>query len=84
MKVCMPIQRDNALNSSLSDHFGSAPCFLIYDTVSKSVETIINGDSSHQHGMCNPLGLIRGKGIAAVLCRGLGARVRCASKCRRH
>ena len=73
MKICFPIENDAGLDSKVSDHFGSAPLFLLADT--DSLETIIisNSNQHHSHGACNPLQALQGSGIEGVAVRSIGA-----------
>ena len=36
-------------------------------------EIIINSNEHHEHGACNPVAAISGKGVDAVVCAGIGA-----------
>lgn len=42
MKICVPIDQDNGLDSIPSREFGTAPLFLIHDTSSGATEVIEN------------------------------------------
>jgi predicted Fe-Mo cluster-binding NifX family protein len=55
-------------------HFGSAPCFTVYDTEADSFEIINNSNEHHSHGLCHPMGVLDSAKIDAVLCRGMGVR----------
>jgi len=59
-------------NSKVYGHFGSAPFFVIYDTETKAVEALENSNQHHSHGACQPLGVIGGKKIDAVISGGMG------------
>jgi predicted Fe-Mo cluster-binding NifX family protein len=74
MKICVPSLSSSGLESGLSEHFGSAPFFIIYDTEKKAHEVVNNGDTEHQHGSCMPVDLLKRLNIEAVLCQGMGAR----------
>ena len=37
MNICIPITRDNGIQSPVSLHFGSAPLFMVVDTESGSL-----------------------------------------------
>lgn len=74
MRVCVPAETDEGLQSKLYDHFGSAPYFIIYDTERDAIDVINNTNKSHIHGRCHPLGVINDHKIDAVLCRGIGLR----------
>ena len=32
MKICFPVQNDNGIESTVYNHFGSAPVFVVFDT----------------------------------------------------
>lgn len=74
MRICMPTENDNGLNSIIYGHFGSAPYFIIYDTEKKVFETINNGDKNHVHGQCNPLSSFEEKPIDMMVTGGIGYR----------
>jgi len=73
MLICFPIERNEGLDSKLSDHFGSAPMFLIADTDTNELTVISNSNQHHSHGACNPLQALQGSGIEGVAVRGIGA-----------
>lgn len=72
MKVCIPTTDEGGLGARLSPHFGKAPYFTVVDTDGWTLRTVINTNEHHAHGQCMPLGSIRGLGVGAVICRGLG------------
>ena len=72
MKICIPVEKDEGIDSAVYGHFGSAPYFLIYDMESKSAEVIENSNQHHSHGTCNPLGAISEKNVGAVITGGMG------------
>jgi predicted Fe-Mo cluster-binding NifX family protein len=74
MRICIPVENKDGQNSKLSQHFGSAKYFAIYDTENQSFELIENDNSHHAHGMCHPLSQLEGKKINAVVCGGMGMR----------
>ena len=73
MKICIPVNSNNGLDSEVCEHFGSAPCFLIVDSDTLAIDSINNNNSHHAHGMCQPLALISGKNIQAIVVGGIGA-----------
>jgi predicted Fe-Mo cluster-binding NifX family protein len=73
MKICFPTENLLGLESIVYSHFGSAPGFVIVDTVSKEVEEIKNGDLHHAHGMCQPLQALGGRAVDAIAVGGIGA-----------
>ncbi len=74
MKLCIPIENNEGVNSLVYGHFGSAPFFLIYDTETQTHDAIPNAGAHHVHGMCNPLNALQNLTIDAVVCRGMGMR----------
>ncbi len=73
MKVCFPVQNDNGIESTVYNHFGSAPVFVVVDTDTKSVASINNGDQHHTHGACNPMKALDNQKIDAIVVGGIGA-----------
>lgn len=72
MNICIPITRDNGIQSQVSFHFGSAPIFMVVDTESESCRTITNCNLHHDHGMCQPLGQLAGENLDAMVVGGIG------------
>ncbi len=73
MKICFPVEQDKGLDSQVFGHFGSAPSFVIFDTDTKSFDSVNNQDMGHEHGMCNPLKAFDGKNVDAVFVGGIGS-----------
>ncbi len=73
MKVVIPIEAENGVESLLSDHFGSAPSFAVFDTETKTVQCVTNSNAHHAHGMCQPLQTIAQFAPKAIVVRGIGA-----------
>jgi predicted Fe-Mo cluster-binding NifX family protein len=74
MKICIPSISPNGLESVLSEHFGSAPVYIIYNTEKKTHEIVENANTDHQQGGCMPVDLLKRLNVEAVLCQGMGAR----------
>jgi predicted Fe-Mo cluster-binding NifX family protein len=74
MKLCIPVKTHEGLDSVLSDHFGSAPLFLVVDTAGGQCSELPNDNQHHAHGACQPLEGLRRHGIEGVVCRGMGMR----------
>lgn len=72
MKICFPVKEDNGLDSVVFGHFGSAPLFVVYDTVEDKLSSIDNQDLGHIHGKCNPLKALNGKPVDSVIVGGIG------------
>ncbi|HVN71579.1 MAG TPA: NifB/NifX family molybdenum-iron cluster-binding protein [Desulfomonilia bacterium] len=74
MNICIPIGENNGMGSKIYGHFGSAPYFAIYNTQSKNLEIVNNGDLHHAHGQCNPIGALAGRSVDILVTGGIGAR----------
>lgn len=72
MKICIPVLKDDGLKSEVSEHFGSAPIFLIVDTESKDCKAIKNTNEHHSHGMCQPLAVVAGEDFGGIVVGGIG------------
>ncbi len=72
MKICIPTMGERGMEETVSEHFGGAPYFTIVDLANQGVEVINNHDLHHEHGQCNPLAAIAGKGVESVFCVGIG------------
>lgn len=73
MKICFPVQNDNGIESTVYNHFGSAPVFVVFDTATNSVASINNGDQHHSHGACNPMKALDNQRVDAIVVGGIGA-----------
>jgi predicted Fe-Mo cluster-binding NifX family protein len=73
MKVGFAVQVNQGLESTVYDHFGSAPAFIIVDTELKQIFTVDNSDANHVHGACNPVAALGGNGLDALVVGGIGA-----------
>ena len=73
MNICIPVEKNDGMNSAVYGHFGSAPFFAVCGAEDGKVSFIGNAGQQHEHGKCNPLGAIAGHGVGAVLVGGIGA-----------
>ncbi len=73
MKICFPVQENQGVESIVYNHFGSAPLFIVVDSDTNAVTTIINRDQHHVHGACSPLKALDNQQIDAVIVGGIGA-----------
>ncbi len=73
MKVCFPVHKDEGLESSVYNHFGSAPLFVVIDTDTNNVATVNNRDQHHSHGACNPMKALDNQKVDAIVVGGIGA-----------
>jgi predicted Fe-Mo cluster-binding NifX family protein len=74
MRVCIPAATSGGLASAPHGHFGSAPYFVIHDTVSDVTEVLDNGAEQHVHGVCQPLSKLGESSLDAVIVGGIGGR----------
>jgi predicted Fe-Mo cluster-binding NifX family protein len=61
------------LDSSVYNHFGSAPVFVVVDTETNGISSIHNGDQHHAHGACNPMKALDNQKVDAIVVGGIGA-----------
>ncbi len=73
MKICFPVQKDEGIESSVYNHFGSAPMFVVVDTDTNNLATIGNRDQHHTHGACNPMKALDNQKVDAIVVGGIGA-----------
>ena len=73
MKLCIPVERNEGLESPVYGHFGSAPLFVMVDTETSEVREIANRDLHHAHGACSPLKALDGVAVDAIVVGGIGA-----------
>jgi predicted Fe-Mo cluster-binding NifX family protein len=74
MKICLPTEGDGGLKEMVFNHFGSAKFFTIYDTEKQTIEVVKNDNEHHEHGTCNPVGIIANYKVDVILSGGMGKR----------
>ncbi|MCX6551904.1 MAG: diguanylate cyclase [Acidobacteria bacterium] len=72
MNICIPVDADNGLASSVCAHFGSAPFFMIVDSENGVCRALPNRNQHHAHGMCQPLLAIQGEDLDGIVVGGIG------------
>jgi len=72
MNICFPVQKDEGIESAVYSHFGSAPMFMIFDTVTENLLTINNQDQHHSQGAFNPMKALDDQKINAIVIGGMG------------
>lgn len=72
MKLCIPVTRNQGLDSPVCAHFGAAPLFLVVDTESGDCRAVANGNQHHAHGQCSPLAALAGERFDAMAVGGIG------------
>lgn len=73
MNLCIPVLKDQGLESRISGHFGSAPCFAIVDSDTRACRVVPNANRHHGHGGCHPVAALAGLDVQGVLVGGIGA-----------
>lgn len=72
MKVCFPVEKNEGLESTVYNHFGSAPFFVLVDTAANTVSPVINADRQHSKGACSPIKALGTERVDAVVVGGIG------------
>jgi len=74
MRICIPASDEKGLESATFGHFGSAPYFVLHDTVAESTDVIANENQHHAHGGCQPLSAMGDEPLDALIVGGIGRR----------
>jgi len=72
MNICFPVQKDEGLESAVYSHFGSAPMFMVFDTVTENLSTINNQEQHYLQGAFNPMKTLDDQKIDAIVVGGIG------------
>ncbi|OFZ49589.1 MAG: hypothetical protein A2381_03940 [Bdellovibrionales bacterium RIFOXYB1_FULL_37_110] len=72
MKICIPVNENNGINSTVCEHFGSAAFFMLVDTDSLACKSITNTNQHHAHGMCQPLAVLASEKFDGIVVGGIG------------
>ncbi len=72
MKICLPTLDSRGLESQISQHFGSAPFFLVVDTESRECQELPNKLRKHGNGNCHNLIGLRMAGVEKLIVQDLG------------
>jgi len=73
MKLCIPVNEDQGADSTVCEHFGSAPLFMLVDTDTMDIKTVVNSNQHHSHGMCQPLKALDGEKFDGIVVGGIGS-----------
>lgn len=73
MKLCFPVAVDQGMESRVYGHFGSAPHFVVIDTETDEAVSLGNNGDHHAQGSCDPLRVLGGYRVDAVVVGGIGA-----------
>ncbi len=74
MLACIPTKGNAGLEDTVSDHFGSAPYFALYDTKTEELKIIENRNAHHDHGTCHPMNQLARYRLDCIVCSGMGRR----------
>ncbi|MBN2135826.1 MAG: NifB/NifX family molybdenum-iron cluster-binding protein [Acidobacteria bacterium] len=74
MRLCIPVNEDNGIESSLSGHVGSAEGFMIWNSDDKSLKYQNNSNQHHAHGQCMPILAVGAGNFDAFVVQGIGRR----------
>jgi len=74
MKICIPLESDQGLESKVTGHFGNAPLFGLVDVDSGALEVVPNPELRHRHGSCHPAEGLKALDVDAIVCQGVGRR----------
>ena len=72
MKIAFPTQENKGLESTVHNHFGSAPFFVVVASENGELKILDNQDLGHAHGNCQPLTALGGTSVDAVVVGGIG------------
>ncbi len=72
MKICIPVNEDKGMKSTVCGHFGSAPMFMIVDIDSGECQAIGNNNLHHAPGKCRPMAALAGTSVDGVVVGGIG------------
>ena len=72
MKLCFPADNFNGLKSKISEHFGTAPFFITYDTDTKEAGLVYASDVAGDD-KCSPSDKLAEMGIDIVITGGIGS-----------
>ena len=73
MKIAIPVETSEGMNSIVAAHFGHAPFYAFFDDATNQLTVVPNG-SSHNGGEKLPPEWLHDEGIDVLVCNGLGAR----------
>jgi predicted Fe-Mo cluster-binding NifX family protein len=74
MLACIPTNGNAGLEDTVSDHFGSAGFFTLYNSETDELEVVENRNAHHDHGTCHPMNQLAKYHIDTVVCSGMGRR----------
>ena len=72
MIICIPVEKDDGLESTVCGHFGSAPFYMMVDPETLSCRCVPNRNLHHAHGMCQPVAALDGEQVDGIVVGGIG------------
>jgi predicted Fe-Mo cluster-binding NifX family protein len=72
VNVCIPVNEEQGLSSSVCQHFGGTPMFLLVNSENRTFRVLRNQREGHTHGHCSPLAALSGQSIDAIVVGGIG------------
>ncbi len=72
MKVCLPVKSDLGIESPIFNHFGKAPCYILFDSETNEFSSVVNDKEQHKQGDCNPLSPFENAKPDIVVAGGIG------------
>ena len=72
MKLCFPVLQEQGLESTIYDHFASAPVYLMIDTDTAETVGIPNCDEHAPDAGCDPYKALMNKQVGALVVGGIG------------
>lgn len=74
MKIVVPVCEDRGAESRIFHHFGSAPVWLVVDTVSGEITNLPRPASQESQQGCGSVEQLVERGVDAVITGGIGPR----------
>lgn len=71
MKIAIPTMDLAGMDAVVGQHFGSSPAYTLYDTDTKTAESVPN-TSRHAGGQGYPPEVLHAMGANMLICKGLG------------
>ena len=74
MLYCIPTDGNRGKEDVVSEHFGSASFFTLYNSETDAIEVLENRNTHHAHGTCHPMTQLSKYHISSIVCSGIGRR----------
>jgi predicted Fe-Mo cluster-binding NifX family protein len=73
MRICIPTDDNKGLQSRVSNHFGGASFFTVFDTEKDRVDVVRNDEMGHGQRASEDVGRVTKLNVDAIACQGVGA-----------